>query len=321
MNEYYIGVDLGGTNIVAAVIDENQNICSKMACKTNVVSGPKQIVDDICTLISCVVQKASCTFAEIGWIGIGTPGIANPNTGVVDFAGGNLPFDHFPLGKAVEKRILLPTWICNDANAAALGEWICGQHQSCSSLALVTLGTGIGCGLILQHTLYSGINFAAGELGHMVIKPDGIPCHCGRNGCFEMYASASGLIRMTKSYMKENPESFLWTLCRGNLDLVTGKTAFDGFRAGDATSSFIVKEYIMWLALGLTNLINLLQPDVICIGGGISNEGEVLLQLVKEEIGKQEYARNCLHRTQLKIASLKNDAGLIGAALFPRFVE
>lgn len=318
MNKLYLGVDLGGTNTVAAVIDESRNILAKATRETNSACGAKQLVDDICALIRQTIGKTSYSPSDICWIGIGTPGIANSDTGVVDFSG-SLPFHHVPLGQMVEEQLNLPTWICNDAKAAALGEWTSGRYQACSSFALVTLGTGIGCGMILQNKLYTGTNFAAGELGHMVIQPNGIPCGCGRSGCFEMYASASGLIRITKTHMQQAPNSILWSLCGGRLEHVTGKTAFDGLRAEDETASSIVTEYIDWLALGLTNFINLFQPDVICIGGGISNEGEALLDPLRRQISRQEYARNCLRRTQLVSASLKNDAGLIGAALFPLF--
>jgi glucokinase len=317
-NSYYIGVDLGGTNTVAAVVDENHQICAKAKCKTKLGHSAEQIIEDICHVIQQAVEEGPCSMNQIRWIGIGTPGVANSETGQVDFAG-SLLFHHVSLGREIENKFHLPTWICNDAKAAALGEWSYGLYKDCHLFALVTLGTGIGCGIIWDQMLYSGRNFAAGELGHMVVEANGVPCNCGRKGCFEQYASVTGLVRITKEYMQKAPDSFLWTLCEGDLKNVSGRTAFLGKKAGDSAACAVVEEYTSWLALGLTNLINLLQPDVICLGGGISNEGETLLVPVRQKIAEQEYSKNCLHRTKVIQASLKNDAGLIGAALFPMF--
>ncbi|MGI6497664.1 MAG: ROK family protein [Oscillospiraceae bacterium] len=320
MGKLYLGVDLGGTNTVAAVVDENRTILAKAAQKTDTASGAEKLVDDICALVRRAAKQACCSMSDFSGLGIGTPGLANSDTGMVECSA-NLPFDRFQLEQMVKEKICLATWICNDANAAALGEWLCGQYQDCSSFVLVTLGTGIGCGMILQRSLYTGVNFAAGELGHMVVQPGGLPCGCGRSGCFEMYASASGLIHMTKTYMRQAPNSVLWSLCGGQLEQVTGKTSFDGLRAGDETAASVVREYIDWLALGLANLVNLLQPEILCIGGGLSNEGETLLEPLRREVFRREYARNAWKRTKLVSASLKNDAGLVGAALFPRYCQ
>ena len=176
--------------------------------------------------------------------------------------------------------------------------------------------TGWG-GIILDGRLYEGINYAAGELGHFVIALDGIPCNCGRRGCYEAYASATALIRQTKKAMEQNPDSLLWELAGGELDGVEGKTVFDGVRRNDPTAVGVLKQYIRYVGVGLVDLINVFQPELICIGGGISKAGDLLLEPLRAIIAEESYTRTAKRQTRLTVASLGNDAGIIGAALLP----
>ena len=204
----------------------------------------------------------------------------------------------------------------NDANCAALGEATAGAGKNVKNMLMVTLGTGVGGGIIINGKVYSGSNFAGGEIGHTVIVVDGRPCTCGRHGCWETYASATGLIKTTKEHMKDAPkDSPIWTIVDGDESKVNGRTAFDAMRAGDPVGKAVVDEYIKYLSVGLTDMINIFQPAILCIGGGICNEGETLLAPVRAFIDREQYAMNSAKKTKVCKAQLGNDAGIIGAAL------
>lgn len=205
----------------------------------------------------------------------------------------------------------------NDANAAAYGEYKAGALKGAANGLAITLGTGVGSGIILGGKIYAGFNYAAGEMGHTVIVFNGRHCTCGRNGCWEAYASATGLIAMTKEAMQkaEDHSSPIWTLANDDLNNVSGRTAFDAMRAGDPIGKAVVDEYIAYLGCGLANCINTFQPDILCIGGGICNEGETLLKPLREYVAHEVYTINTARKTVLCKAQLGNDAGIIGAAL------
>ena len=180
---------------------------------------------------------------------------------------------------------------------------------------MITLGTGVGGGLILGGKIYEGFNFSAAELGHIVIVKDGEPCPCGRHGCWEQYSSATGLIRQTKKAMAENPESLLWKVCDGDIDKVNGKTVFDAKDLGDAVADEVINNYYSYLALGLTNIVNIFQPQILCIGGGICGQGEALRKSIEDLVMAEQYAKSTPNKTKIVIAELGNDAGIIGAAM------
>ena len=186
-------------------------------------------------------------------------------------------------------------------------------------MVAITLGTGVGGGAVLDGKLYTGFNYAGMEVGHFVIEHGGRLCTCGRRGCFEAYCSATALIRRTRELMEANPHSLLWSMVEGDLDKVDGRIPFDGAGRGDSTALQIIDEYVSYLGCGVTSLVNLFQPEVFCIGGGPSAQGENLIGPVREILQREDYARNQTHRTKLVRALLGNDAGLIGAALLPRF--
>ncbi|WP_099203792.1 ROK family protein [Scatolibacter rhodanostii] len=313
---HYLGIDIGGTNLVAGIVDENYKIIAKFRAKTKVPSEPEEFADDLVKTVNGVLKEANLTLNDVPWVGLGCPGTINPVTGVIEFAN-NLYFKNVELRKLMQERlggkeILLE----NDANAAAYGEYIAGALKGSDNAMAITLGTGLGGGIIINHELYSGSNFAGAELGHTVIVAGGKPCTCGRDGCWESYSSATGLIKITKEHMKDAPkDSALWTLIDGDINKVNGRTAFDAMRAGDAIGQAVVDEYIYFLGVGLTNMINIFQPDVVCIGGGICNEGETLLAPLREFVAKEQYAMNSAKKTVICKAELGNDAGVIGAAM------
>ena len=307
-----IGVDLGGTNIVAGVVDDGYHIVASAKCKTKAQRSADEIVADMVRLCREAVEKANVTMDEVSCIGVGVPGACNAETGVVEYTA-NLPFVNLPLCKRMNERLGKPIYIANDANAAALGEMKAGCAQGARSCICVTLGTGVGGGIVLDGKMYDGSNFHGGEVGHTVIVREGELCSCGRHGCWEVYASATALIRQTKTAMQTHPESVLWSLA-GSLDNVNGKTAFDGLRAGDAVAKAVVDAYIAYVAEGVTNMVNIFQPDVLCIGGGISKEGETLMKPLREFVERERYSRYTTRQTKLCVAQLGNDAGVIGAA-------
>lgn len=313
----YLGIDLGGTNIVAGVVDEEYNILSSVKRKTNVPRPEEAICDDMAGAALEALEKVGVSMDEIPWIGVGCPGSVNRDRGVVEFTN-NLNFHNWPLQQMMEDRLHKKVILENDANAAAYGEYVAGAAKDAVNAIAITLGTGVGSGIIIDGKIYEGSNFAGGEMGHMVIVAGGRQCSCGRRGCWEAYASATGLINLTKEAMLENqinPDSYLWDMVDGDIDQVNGRTAFDAMRAGDAVGKTIVDKYINYLACGLVNAINIFQPDTICIGGGISKEGETLLRPLRAYIRRERYSKHANKQTQLCVAVLGNDAGVIGAAM------
>lgn len=308
--KYYIGIDLGGTNIVAGVVNEKYEIIAKAKTPTNRPRPVEDICADMARVALEAVALAGLTIDDIRSVGVGSPGTVNSDTGVIEYAN-NLDFNDAPVASLIRKVIDKPVYCENDANAAAYGEFVAGSAKGANNAVCITLGTGVGGGIIIDGKIYSGFNFAGAELGHMVVEVDGPKCTCGRHGCFEVYSSATGLIRMTKEAMDANPDSKMHEMMG---DHVSGRLAFNAMRAGDDAAKGVVDKYIKYLAAGIANTINIFQPEILCIGGGVCNEGDALLIPLKEAVDKEIYTRNGAKKTEIVIASLGNDAGIIGAA-------
>ncbi len=306
--KYYIGIDLGGTNIVAGVVDENYQSLTKASVKTNLPRPEQEIAADMAAVARQAAEEAGLSLDQIEWVGVGTPGIANSATGIIEYSN-NLGFCNTPMVQYLEEALGRPAFIENDANAAAYGEYVAGAAKGAKHAVCITLGTGVGGGIIIDGKIYCGSNFGGAEIGHTVIDVNGPMCSCGRKGCFEVFSSATGLIRMTKEALAAHPESAM-----KDEERITGRTAFNYMRAGDETAKQVVDDYIRYLAAGITNTINIFQPDVLCIGGGVCNEGDPLLLPMKEIVKKEVYTRNSPKNTEIVIAKLGNDAGIIGAA-------
>ena len=312
--KYAVGIDLGGTNIKAGVCDENYRIVGRASVKTDLPRPAKPIADDMVKACRGALAEAGASLSEVRWVGIGAPGTIDPVGGVIRYAN-NLGFNNVPIVKYVSEGLGgKKVYIENDANAAAFGEALAGAAKGVNDAVAVTLGTGVGGGIIINKKIYTGFNYAGAELGHMVIEKDGWECTSGRRGCWEAYSSATGLIRMTKEAMKEHPESKMWELCGGNIDNAGGKTACDGVRAGDAVSRGVYDKYLDYLACGLANVVNIFQPEIICLSGGISKEGEFLLAPLRERIDREQYTRGDIAKTRLATGELGYDAGIIGSA-------
>lgn len=312
---YKIGVDLGGTNIAVGVIDSEYKIIGTGKAKTNIPRPAEEIFDDIVKCIYAACENAGVDISEIESIGIGTPGSCDKENGVILYAN-NLYFDHVPAVKLINDKIPgVKVYIENDANCAALGEALAGSGRGKKSFIAITLGTGVGGGVILDGKVLAGCNDAGGELGHITIKFDGEQCNCGRVGCFERYASATALVNQTKAAMEIHRDSKMWELCAGDINNAGGRTAFDAMRAGDEAGKEVVDNYIRYIAIGTTDIVNIFQPEMICFGGGICNEGETLLAPLREYVAKWRYSKMQEKQTEICRATLGNDAGIIGAAL------
>lgn len=311
---YYLGIDLGGMSIKAGVCDDNGNIIAKDTCVTVRNEDGDRIIKDMAQLCLKVIADAGLTVEDIEYAGVASPGSADCERGIIIYAS-TLPFLNYPIAERLSMWTdIKKVYVENDANAAAKGESIFGAAKGYKDSLFITIGTGVGGGIIINGKVYSGFNYSGAELGHMVIVHNGIPCPCGRNGCMESYASATALINLSKEKMLADKESVMWEICENDIEKVNGKTVFDAMERNDKTAKAIFDEYISYLACGIVNFINIFQPEVLSIGGGISKQGEVLLAPIREIVEKEQYSRHSEKKTILKIAALGNDAGIIGAA-------
>ena len=313
MKEVYIGVDVGGMSIKAGLVDEKGNILFKDSVKTNSKDGGKEaLLKDIKSLMIEMIDKAKENNLDCKAIGFGIPGVVNNNLGTIDYAC-NLYVEDVPL-KDYLKDLGLPVFLSNDANVAALAEERFGAGKGYTDVILVTLGTGVGGGIVIGDKLFEGIDGKGAEIGHTVIVVDGKECSCGRRGCFEAYASASALLRLTREEMINNKNSKMWEYCGHNLENVSGLTSFECAKTGDEAANKVIETYVKYLSEGILNLCNTFRPQVILIGGGISNQGDYLLNKITAYCEKFHYGYSHTPKVEIKIASLKNDAGIIGCA-------
>lgn len=311
---YYIGVDLGGTNIAAGIVDEKGNLLRKASIPTGAEREADEVIKDMAGLCRKLIDEQGITVDDVEYAGVATPGTADHDNGIVVYAN-NLRFLNYPLADKLKeflgvKKVLIE----NDANAAAKGEAACGAAKGYANSVMITLGTGLGGGIIIDNKIYSGFNYAGAELGHMVIEVDGLPCSCGRKGCWEAYSSATGLINMTKVKLAETKDTIMHEMVAHD-GKVSGRTAFEAMRKGDKAAKEVVDKYIYYLAMGIVNIINIFQPEVLVIGGGICNEKHYLTDPLMDVVDKEQYSRNSTKKTEIRIAALGNDAGIIGAAM------
>jgi len=309
---YTIGIDLGGTNIAAGLVNEKAQLLAKKSIPTHAERPASEIIRDMATVSLDLIKEQGLKESDIGAIGIGSPGTVDGKNGVIIYSC-NLPFNHTDMRKEFKQYTSIPVFCGNDADVAALGEAYAGAAAGCDSAIMITLGTGVGGGIIINKHIVAGFNGAGGELGHMVIVVDGVQCNCGRKGCWETYSSATGLIRMTKEAMQETKDTVLWEMAP-SLNDVSGRHAFMAMRKGDAVGKAVVEKYCKYLAIGLTNIINIFQPEVLCLGGGVANEGQSLIDMLMPFIEQERYSKD-IPQTVIKPAVLGNDAGIIGAAM------
>ena len=316
---YTIGVDLGGTNIAIGIVNDKYEIVRKGSVPTKPERGADPIIADMAALCKKLIAEEGLTLADIESVGVATPGTANNVTGVVEYAN-NIPFLQYPLADRLSAQLDgKKVYIENDANAAAKAEAIAGVAAGAPISVMITLGTGVGGGIIIDGKVYTGFNFAGAELGHVVIQKGGRQCSCGRKGCWEAYSSATGLVNITKDHIVEaraaGKKTIMDDMIGGDLSKVSARTAFNAMKQGDEVGAQVVDEYISYLSCGIVNMINIFQPNVLSIGGGVCNEGDYLMKPLLEKVWGETYTREGTPRTQILIAKLGNDAGIIGAAV------
>ena len=296
----FLGIDIGGTNTKFGVMDEEYHIVKKDSIPTEAKRTSEEVLDDI-------IRKAAelCGEYDIEAVGIGVAGRVNSAKGVLERAS-NLPFSQTPIAEIVGSALGKRTTLANDARAAICGELYAGAGKNYQTFAMMTLGTGVGGGIVINKKMYFGKFGGAGEFGHMTVDQNGIPCRCGQVGCLEKYASVTALVNQTTEAAKNHPESLLAKLSENG---TSGRTAFDAMRAGCPVGAAVVDKYIGYVAVGATNVARVLQPDAIVIGGAISNEGDSLIIPMREKF-KQ--------RCDIVASELKNDAGIIGAVAMLR---
>lgn len=307
-----IGIDLGGTNIAVGLVDNDNKIIAKKSTPTLSHRPIGEIIDDMANVCELLVRENGMSMDDVESVGIGCPGTIDHANGTVVYSN-NIRMENVRLCEQLQKRLGKPVGIENDANAAALGEYaVNGEGED--SFVFITLGTGVGGGVIINGKLYRGFNGAGGELGHIIINTEGEEqCTCGNKGCWEAYASVTALIRQTKAAMQKHSDSMMNEWARSNNE-VSGRTAFECAKKGDKAAQEVVDTYIRYVGAGLISVLNIFQPKLILIGGGISKEGEYLLKPLREYVYAGDYNKY-MPKTEIKAASLFNDAGIIGAAL------
>ena len=310
---YRIGIDLGGTFVKAGLVDENGKIIIKSKIPTLVKRDHAEVIDDMSAQAKKLCLDAGADFAEVVSVGIGCPGAITGTTGEVSYSC-NLDWRNVPLGGMLSERLGKPVKVSNDANVAALGEALYGAGKNYSDIIMLTLGTGVGGGIVIGKKLYEGNESKGAELGHMVICSGGERCACGRRGCFEAYCSASALIRDTKRAMEKDGSSLMWEIAGGSIDGVNGETAFIAEKRGDKSAAEVIERYVFYLAEGIMNFCNIFRPQAIVLGGGVSEQGANLTDRVTELCRKGYYGYKGTPEVEILTATLKNDAGLIGAA-------
>lgn len=309
---YFVGVDVGGTNLAAGLVDRKGGVRSRVKRRTDCTMTDLQLCMELVSLAREAAEKGNAAPEEIEAVGFGIPGRVDAAGGTVLFTP-NMPFRDTGLRDIFRREWDVPVFLNNDANCAAAGEYLAGAARGCRSVLMITLGTGIGGGFINEGRLYTGAHGSAMEIGHMVIETGGLPCGCGGRGCWEQYASATALIRLTREEMARDGSGLIRELCGGDPEKVTGRTAFEAARLGDPAARRVLDTYLCNLSAGLVSLIRILEPEVICLGGGVSGaEDDLLLDPLRRRL---DTAFGGEMPAKLIKADLGGDAGIVGAAL------
>jgi len=310
---YRAGIDLGGTNIKAGIVDENQKILMQDSLPTHAERPYDEIIKDMAVLINGLLEKMKISKDELKGIGVGSPGTIDADTGTIIYSN-NIQWKNVALAQELGKYFECAVKVSNDANCAALGEVKAGAAKENSNVLLITLGTGVGSGIVIDGKIYEGAHAGGAELGHTLLKMGGELCTCGRRGCVESYASATALIRDAKRMAKQHPSSKLNELCGGDLSKMNGKVPFDAAEEGDKAAAEVVENYISYLGEAIVNFVNIFRPDVVLLSGGICNQGEKLTGPLNDYIQDKCFAGDMAFVPSVKCAVLGYHAGIIGAA-------
>ena len=310
---YYCGIDLGGTNIKAGIVDGEGKLLNKVSIKTRAERAMEEIIHDMGQLAVDAIKDAGLEVKDIEAIGIGSPGTPDNDEGLLVYSS-NLPFNKAPMRKLIREVVDLPVYIDNDANCAAMAEAVAGAGKGAKDSVTITLGTGVGAGVIINGRIFSGFNQAGSEFGHTVLVSGGVQCGCGRKGCFEQYASASALARMTREAAEANPDSLL-NKVKEDFGEWNAQIAFVAMKQGDKVAEKVIDSYTDYLADGLANAINTFMPEVLVVGGGVCGEGDPLLIPMREKTMSRPYFGPGVKKTRIELAQMGNDAGIVGAAM------
>lgn len=310
---YRVGIDLGGTNIKVGIIDGRNNILAKESCDTKPERRWSEVASDMVRLSMTLLNELALDINDCCGVGIGCPGTIDASNGRVIYSNNLVDWVDVPLAGFVESRLNLPVRISNDANCAALGECVAGAAKGCKSAVMLTLGTGVGGGVIWDGKIFEG-GLGGVELGHTLLRKDGESCTCGRRGCVEAYCSATALIRDAVRAAKANPNSEMNKLCKGDLSRMDGKIPFDSAKNGDSVAQDVIRNYLECLGDAITDMVNVFRPQMVLIGGGVSAQGDVLTQPLNRYVREHAFSNKHLKTPPVRIAALGSDAGLIGAA-------
>ncbi len=310
---YRAGIDLGGTNIKAGIVDENQKILMEDSVPTRVERPYQEIIRDMADLVKNLLNKIGATETELSGVGVGSPGTVDAASGVVLYSN-NFDWDNVPLAEELGKYFTCPIKVSNDANCAALGEVKAGAAREIKNAILLTLGTGVGGGVIIDGQVFEGAHAGGAELGHTSLIFGGELCTCGRRGCVEAYVSATGLIREAKRAAKKDPQSVMNELCKGDLSNMNGKIPFDAAKQNDPAGMKVVNDYITYLGESIANYVNIFRPDVVLLSGGVCNQKEKLTGPLTEYIKTRCFGGEKAFIPEVRCAILGNSAGIIGAA-------
>ena len=312
-----IGIDLGGSKILSAVVDSRGKIVASDYRPTQAEKGVNAVINNILKSARTAAEKSQIPFVQIAAIGLGAPGISNPETGII-CRSPNLPdWHHVPLRDIVANALKKKAFLINDANAAALGEMEYGAAKGCRNFIYVTISTGIGGGIIINGKLYTGATGMAGEVGHMVVEPNGIPCNCGGAGCWELYASGSAIARRAREKIQQGRRTQLLKLAGGDLEKIDALLIRNAAGQGDALARKLVAETARYLGIGFGSLINIFNPELIVIGGGLAKMGDTLLEPAIREAGRRSY-QDVFKAVKFALAELGDNSGVLGASVYAR---
>ena len=309
----YVGIDVGGTGLKAGIVDENGKLLNKCTCPTGVERGHEAVINDMANLALQAIAEGGFTVDDVKAIGIGIPGILDPKTNRVPFCT-NLGWHDVPLVELMQKVIDKPIYVNNDATVAGFAEAVAGVSAGVKDSVFVTLGTGVGGGIFIDGKPYSGAHGVGSEIGHIIIVDGGEMCTCGTAGCWERYASATAIIRMGKKAAQENPECAIAKAVNGDLEQITARTVIDAAKAGDPVAEQVFDQYVHYLCVGLVSIINMIDPEMIVLGGGVSGAGQFLLDAVRAKMDTMVFYK-AMDYAKIELAVLGNDAGIIGAAM------
>jgi glucokinase len=315
--KYYLGLDVGGTNLVAGVVDENYTILSKERLVTNASRSIDEITSDMAEVSRKAVSSAGLELSDISSWGIGMPSCVNPKTNLLVHSN-NFGWKNVPVYDYLAKYLSLPTYIANDANCAVYGEVLAGVAKDYTDAVMLTLGTGVGGGIVIDKKIYSGYDTMGAELGHTKLVYNGVRCTCGQKGCLESYCSSTALIRQTKEAVETTPGSLIMELCEGDKNKIDGEIVFTAAKQDDKLAKELVDDYIAHLAAGISTFITIFRPQVIILGGGIAHAGDFLLKPLNEKLYESTFAAEIIGIPPVVRAELGNDAGLIGAAFLEK---